>query len=252
MNLFSDLEGLTGEGLAMAGLRLLLLRSPACKEAFVRDLDALSPFGPLLSNSHFSCYTEHPTHDENNGGGRLDLCIELDDVVVGIEVKLGALFQPSQPAKYEAELKRMASVLSELRRQKVRHFLVVLAPEQRRAEIVRHLSRGQAVLSWETVLTSLGEASGGDTFVEVLIDEYRRFLRDHLHFLPGFAEWAHHLNASWNQKGTDYQKDFLRRLVGLLPNPTRMGRGPDWVGYYFTADGDDGISGPPPFEWRGS
>jgi hypothetical protein len=143
MNLFTELEGLSGEGLATAGLRLLLLRSPACKEAFVRELDALSPFGPLLSNSHFSCYTEHPTHDESEGSGRLDLCIELDDVVVGIEVKLSAVFQPSQPAKYEAELKRMVGVLTELRRQEVRHFLVVLAPERRRSEIAHSLTRPQ-------------------------------------------------------------------------------------------------------------
>jgi len=64
MNLFSDLEGLSGKQLATAARRHITLQSPACRAAV---LDARSPARPLLSTAHFSCYTEYATSDEVHG-----------------------------------------------------------------------------------------------------------------------------------------------------------------------------------------
>jgi PD-(D/E)XK nuclease superfamily len=239
VNIFGELEGLAGEQLATAGLRLLILRSPACRDAIVRLLDGLSPHGPLNSTSHFSCYTEYGTSDGSRGPGRLDLVVELDNIVVGIEVKLAAAFQEDQPDKYNEELGRVAKLLGEIRREPVRYFLIVLAPKNREDEILPHVRASQRFLSWESVLSALKGASGGDPFVAVLIEEFDRHLRDRLDFLPHFQDWAHHLTTQWSSRGTQYQRELLRKLFGVLPNPSgRLGSADSWVGYYFSPEAD--------------
>lgn len=234
MNLFSELEGLHGEQLATAGLRLLLLRSQLGRNAFVELLNARSRVGLVAARSHFSCYTEYATEHDSLGAGRLDLVIELDSVVVGIEVKLAAEFQPQQPHKYLEEIQRVADGLSRIRRGIVRPYMAVLAPESRKSAVLDHLESNQVFISWEETITAFQLAGRTDPFVSVLVDEYSDFLSDHLHFLPRFDTWAPHLEGRWEPNGTDYHREFLRKLVSLLPNPgARVGAGDTWVGYYF-------------------
>ncbi len=131
MNLFDELERLNGETLASAVLRLLILRSQPLRRAFLRLLDRLSPVGPITSTSHFSCYQEHATDDPELGSGRIDLVLELDDSIIGVEAKLHGEFRGSQPEKYKREMSRLAKVLGEARRRKFHQFLAILAPESR-------------------------------------------------------------------------------------------------------------------------
>ncbi|MBM3334082.1 PD-(D/E)XK nuclease family protein, partial [Candidatus Sumerlaeota bacterium] len=104
MNLLEELDGLQGENLASAALRFLVLQSNPCKNALLETLNKVSPIGPLTSTSHFSCYREYATSSEESGAGRLDLVLELDQAVVGIEAKLLAEFQPEQPTKYKEDI----------------------------------------------------------------------------------------------------------------------------------------------------
>jgi hypothetical protein len=239
MNLFNECEGLAGEQLATAGLRLLVLRSAAFRAAFVRLLDQLSPHGPLLSLSHFSCYSEYGTRDEALGDGRLDLTVELDEVVIGIEVKLAAAFQPGQPTKYEEELRRVAGLLGKIRRKTIREFVVVLAPGNRRQDILPHLGAGHRFLEWEAIIQAFRQVAGADPFATLLFEDYERFLGDHLEFLPSFGQWAHHTRTTWEPRGTESQRNLLRKLRDLLPAAGgRLGSGATWVGYHFSPDGE--------------
>ncbi|HIL58277.1 MAG TPA: hypothetical protein EYG39_10270, partial [Rhodothermales bacterium] len=247
VNLFGDLEGLKGEQLATAGLRLLVLRSPSCRAALVKLLDEASSHGPLVTDSHFSCYTEYATDDDDHGRGRIDLTVETDDAVVGIEVKLGAAFQAGQPGKYLAELGRVARHLSAIRRRPVRPVLAVVAPENRRAETGRAMDARALFIAWEDLVEALEGAAGGDPFVSVLTAEYARYLRDRIGFLPGFLRWARSLTNAWEPGGTAYQRQFLRALWSELPGEGgRLGSGESWAGYYFSPDGSDG-----PRSWIG-
>jgi hypothetical protein len=88
MNLFKEIEGLSGEPMVSALLRLVILRSQEIRDEIVRLISAKSPIGPVTSSSHFSCYAEYPTFDQVAGQGRIDIVLELDDAVIGIENKL--------------------------------------------------------------------------------------------------------------------------------------------------------------------
>jgi len=242
MQLFRALEGLSGEQLATGGLRLLLLRSQACRDAFLKPLANAFPAWPLSTTSHFSCYAEYATTDEVEGRGRIDLILELDDAVVGVEVKLGAALQSGQPRKYVEELDRVAGLLGQVRRREMPSLLTVLAPGSRRTEVndILAVVPRSAFLAWEDVLTALRDAEGGDQFVSVLIAEFDQYLRDALDFLPRFAEWAPRLRAAWKPGGTAEQHKLLRALSTILPGRAgRMAGGDSWVGYYFTPDGPD-------------
>ena len=63
MNLLAELEGLSGENLTTAVLRLLLLRSQEIREEFLRLVSAHSRVGPLTVDSHFACILEHSTEE---------------------------------------------------------------------------------------------------------------------------------------------------------------------------------------------
>jgi len=239
MNLFDELERLNGETLASAVLRLLILRSQPLRRAFLRLLDRSSPVGPITSTSHFSCYQEHTTDDPELGSGRIDLVLELDDSIIGVEAKLHGEFRVSQPEKYKREMSRLAKVLSEARRRKFRQFLSILAPESRRVEIEDRLTDNEiVVISWEDILSAFSESlERVDACTAFLLAEYRDFLSTRTSFLPELSRWLRHLRSSWEPNGTALQREFLRIIWDVLPNGGgRLSAGPTWVGYYFRPD----------------
>ena len=66
MNLLAEIEGLSGENLTTAVLRLLLLRSQEIRDEFVRLLSAHSRVGPLTVNDHFACILERSTKEADS------------------------------------------------------------------------------------------------------------------------------------------------------------------------------------------
>ena len=143
MNLFSDIENLRGENLASAILRHLIINSPDIREEILKLIDTRSPVGPLVSDSHFSCYLEEATvagttKDDSRSRGRIDVVIELDNAIVGIEAKFHAGFQQGQPFKYFPSLEQKAMTLKTLRgAPEYDYFLCVLLPESRTNEVSR-------------------------------------------------------------------------------------------------------------------
>ena len=66
MNIFSETEGLEGEDLITAILRVLLLRSQEVRERFVTLLSEESHLGPIELQSHFSCLLQRTTEDKSS------------------------------------------------------------------------------------------------------------------------------------------------------------------------------------------
>lgn len=164
------MKGLEGEELTSAVLRMLLLRSHEFREQFVELMSKKSSLGPLSFASHFSCYCEDWTEDEQGKLGRLDIVVEMDDAIVGIENKLSAQFQTDQPQKYLRKLRENAARLGELRSSgdpsKFRYFLAILAPEDRKNAVSQRVDgqteKDHYVLLWWNEVFELLRSSNQD------------------------------------------------------------------------------------------
>ena len=113
-----------------------------------------------MLDTHFACFREYETIDEAaNQRGRIDLLIETDDFVIGVENKFYAKFEDEQPNKYLKSLKENSQGLTQLRAKYLRHIsgsnymVVVLAPKRRRDEIKPVIKRNPHLtsLTWEEV-----------------------------------------------------------------------------------------------------
>jgi len=238
LNILDELEGLKGEQMAVAMLRILVMRSTPCRTAFLELLNQQSPVGPLVSASHFSCYTESYTTDES-GSGRIDLVLELDNAVVGIEAKLFAAFQKDQPEKYRKDLERTAQGLSEVRGQSILPFIAILAPQRRSEEIKGHLGPRDAFITWTNVVDEFKRHSDEmDPSTLFLFQEFQQFLSSRVYFLPDLKKWLPHLLGRWDEGGNARQRKFLRRVSEVFPDSGVLNSGPSWVGYYFSPEVD--------------
>jgi len=237
MNLFSEIEGLHGENLASAVLRLLILRSVELRDAFVRLLSRRSPVGPLSCRDTFGCKCEAHTEDAEEGSGRVDLLLEVDETVIGVENKFHAEFQPGQPHKYLDHLRQQAEGLSSLRRREPRYFLVVLAPEAREEESKENLVDDSqcTFLSWEDTQEALLECRERlDRETLVILDVFCAYLRDRLAFLPELEEWLPHLRREFPPRGSSFQRYMLGSIWQFFPDQgPKLGSGKTWAGYYF-------------------
>lgn len=238
------MEGRRGEELTTSILRFLILRSPELRDRIIDAISRKSVDGSVICSSHFSCHTEYATKDNELGPGRLDLVIEVDDAVIGIENKLHAAFQPGQPEKYRSTVRNLATELEKIRRRSIRPILVVLYPQSRDKEISDHLppekERKELVLvTWEELLERLsGDYVELDSLTRGVLQHFRDYVHEQIGFIPKFSEWAPHLRAKFESRGTVRQREVVSALWRFFPDPgPRLSFGETWVGYYFSGQG---------------
>ena len=245
MNIFTEIEGLRGENLSSALLRLILLRSQDARLKFAGLLTDLTlhSFGV---RRRFSCTSEVGTSDPVRGGGRLDLMLEMDDALVGIENKFDANFQQDQPQKYLATLADQAEQLAKGGFIKAnRYVLVVLAPRSRHADIqarIRDLSPQERkhchFLAWEDVLDALVPlAATQDPKSRELIGEFEGYVRQYLtqSIYERSSTWLATLTR-WTTYGSERHQEAVRQLWWLFKDvgaANRISNGETWLGYYF-------------------
>lgn len=238
MDFLSEIAGLKGENLCSAVLRLLLLRSYELRERFVAMVSDNNLLGPIVVRNTFSCTTEEPTSGDN-GSGRLDVYIELDDAVIGVENKIWAGFQSGQPQKYLDSVEQRARILSTLRSRKLRPLVVVLAPKGRETEVRRRTgqSKNFVFLSWEDVLDNflgLAQIQSLDEETRLLLRGLNEYVNLQIAFLPEWQRWLPHIRREFVERGSTWQKEIVRRVWEFFPEPAgRMGCGETWCGYYF-------------------
>jgi hypothetical protein len=241
MNLLQAFEGLSGEVLGTAALRVILLDNPAVRDEVIDLLSDASITGPLLSNAHFACYRELGTSDESGQSGRLDLLLELDNSVIGIEAKFFAAIQPQQPTKYLATLRQRAELLSTLRgtAESVLPQLFLLAPEANRANYREFLPHA-SFISWESVASVVERATLRNEGSRTLERDFVAFVRGKLDFLPRLSRELPHLTRAWQPNGSELQCSFLRSVyfdaLGLRGG--KISRGGQWCGYYLARTND--------------
>lgn len=237
MNLLQAFEGLNGEVLGTAALRVILLDNPAAREAIIDLISDESATGPLVSNVHFACYRELGTTDESGQSGRLDLVLELDNAVIGIEAKFFAPIQPQQATKYLTTLGRRAELLAGLRGAPVLPQLFLLAPEAARATYQPFLSHS-SFLSWEAVSKEVDQLVQRGRGSSTLERDFVEFVRGKLDYLPRLTRELRHLTRAWQPRGTDLQSTFMQSVyyTALGLSGGRLTRTATWCGYYLNAE----------------
>ena len=243
MNVFSAVEGMIGENLSSALLRFVLMRSQDARAKFANLVSDLT--GDTYSVSYrFACNLEVTTAHDSHGNGRIDLLIEMDDALVGIESKFNADFQIGQPEKYFPSLGSMATKSAESGAiRKNRYLMLILAPAKRRGEIEKKIEgMGKEhqllckFLSWEDVITELREISSAQD------SKTREVIADFAEYVDGYMEqsmfsknkrWFEFLNQ-WLYKGSERQIKVVSELWEFFPETSSMpSKGDKWYGYYF-------------------
>lgn len=244
MNLFSEIEGLRGENLSSGLLRFVLMRSQDARVKFAEMLTAL--YAESFSAVHrFACMLEEWTDDDANGRGRIDLIIEMDDTLVGVENKFSAPFQEGQPQKYLQHLIKKASELANLGSiRKNRPLLVILAPSHRKSEVQKKIAelskelRGLCkFLAWEDLLSELqAVAPTQDGKTREVITDFTAYVNVNLRqsFFHQDTRWFESL-SNWVAYGSERQRKVVSDLYDFFTPVTsgRLSVSDEWVGYYF-------------------
>jgi len=262
MNLFEDIQWKNGETLASAALRYLLLRSPAYREKMISVVSRFSPVGPIRVNNCFSIMLEVQTEapdavEEQRKYGFLDIVMETDDAVIGIENKFNAQFQPDQPKKYVLGLEKRAKALSPLRGgSDGRHCLLVLGPKSRKSEVERTI-RAQGIdectafLAWEHLLDELSNHSSTDRVDEYLLQELRDYVNAQIGFPSDIRHILPHLRRPFARHGAQLQCQMVRSLwsifdESLYAESYNWGQSPNsYYGYYLKQSAEA------PYLWYG-
>lgn len=250
MNLLADIEGRATEQLASAMLRYLASGSHELQGALIRCLSR--HFGRLDWGHHFATYLELPTKAEIPGPGEvngyLDVLVEADNALIGIEVKVWAAFQEYQPAKYIPTLLDRSINLAGLRSLSAYNtFLAVLVPEARLGETEKHLREQGSliptevecrVVTWEELFAEFASAEHVAPHMAFLAHQLSDYIAEQLRSLDTFPRLATHLYR-WEPRGSASQREVLGGLWHLIPDGGgRLGTSESWCGYGFGTGSD--------------
>jgi len=240
----AEIEGLKGEELTSALVRFLLLRSQEFRERLITMISDGSKQGPLSSESRFSCEREIGTRDDDDRQGRVDLMIETDDAVIGLENKFYADFQEGQPAKYLPALRKRAEELGKLRSPtRYRSVLVILSPESRAKEVANLVAQQPAQaakeyvpITWQDLSSKLADCEKDlDPQSAVIANVFRDYLRQALEFYPDFQKIFPHLRNAFPSSGGEFQWRLLRKIWEFVPYGGNLSSaGENHAGFYFS------------------
>lgn len=242
MDVFSEIEGLSGENLGSALLRYLIFNSQEARESILSLLSDKSPFGPITYSTHFACRTEYPTSHSKHGDGRLDLLIQLDNVVIGVENKFFAQFQKGQPEKYLETLEQVASLLQTINKAEVKAVLYIFCPDSRKREAYKRIAglTNVTIITWQDLLSRLENLKNiSSPITEVVLKEFIKYLKRHFSFIHDFERKFPHYHGIFPNYGTPLQRELVGKLWSFFPKPSQnISNGKEWLGYYFYSDGE--------------
>lgn len=240
MDIFTSIEGQSGEVLGSTLLSYLIFNSHEVRESFISLLSDHSPIGPIDCVSHFSTRTEYPTKHDEFGDGRLDVLIQLDDVLIGIENKYFAEFQENQPKKYEKSLIDAAESLTKINHRKITPVIFVLCPESRSNHAQKAIEdiQNSAVVTWESILNSFKKVEiKTNPVAQVILNQFLQYLKRHFSFIPNFKRKLPHMKSQFPEYGNSIQQEMVSKLWSIFPYPgSRLSNGKRWQGYYFFTD----------------
>lgn len=245
MNVFSAVEGLRPEELTSAMLRVLVESSDVVRSIFL-DLVSEPGFEPISAGRQFACETERHAEEADEGGeivrGRIDLLLECENAVIGVENKLFAGFQDDQPWKYLKHIRDRARQLAKERGCEVRPILVILYPRVQEGKIKEHLQtrhkegKEPRLIHWEDLTQRLSVVDAFDTRTAVLAAEFCDYLKSKIGFLNNWDEILRKLDR-WHSGHSEHHRTVVQtlayHLTDLFPNFGKFATGGGSIGYSF-------------------
>jgi hypothetical protein len=252
MNFLSRLVGKDAENLTSAILKHILERSPELRQGAI---DALSDSCPaaiatLSAERSFGVTLEESTTQTaaEADRGRVDLVLEFDEALLGVENKLNAVLQQNQPSKYLETLgQRAAQLMAARGRNSFPYACVILAPEHRRAVISKELqtqvgydAERLGFCSWQQMLSKMTSREPSDPVARFLLRELDDFVQDQTGSIRVLAGRLQRLRQDMMHVEDLYvHEDLVRRLwdffrpTDLESAPTRLGvpKNKAWAGY---------------------
>jgi len=225
MNFLEAIDGKYGEELTSACLAFLLDHSPEIRKSVLGEMVRVQAINDTSTDTHFLVRPEFPTVDaDSNDRGSLDVLVETDDCIIGIENKLDAGFTKEQPFKYMNTLERLASERKVSSGGSIRAELVVLAPAWRREEIEKHL-RGAVkhirFIAWEGILKALQDTPEQSSRIAVIRDELSAYIMGRIEFFTDFANKLESLARPITSTANDTQGALLRRVWEIFRPTTK-------------------------------
>ena len=238
MNILEQIDGKRGENLTSAVLQFLLVQSPVLRRVFFKYISSKSRIGPIKDGHLFGCLLEEPTEESNGAAkGRVDLLIETESFVIGIENKLNALLQEDQPMKYFKSIHTRAGLLEDARHSKrYQPLIVLLLPNQRIVEEdenlkkkwtaylakqnINDLGNSYIVVSWEGLLRAWNDSLAGsdvDETCKIMARDLDIYVKNRINFLHKLAENMSHLTGNLNHPEiANLQKVFLYQVIATV------------------------------------
>lgn len=229
-DLLWTIQGKFGENLATAYLKWLL----GNRELAAKFLASLSEctfvqgeLGELgtLTAAHLEVGTVSRVGAEGSETptelrGRLDMLIETDRSVIGVESKIHALFQDGQPEKYLDAIKQKAQQGGR------KAILLILTPDGRRKTVSSDLQSRKisdkdvtiSVLDWQSLLKSLNTGTAGARWEVELLSGY---IANHCDPLKQVQRQMQSSSGTEQQSAlgdADVQAQFLKAMVAFGEN----------------------------------
>ena len=249
MNLFSELDGKSGEEQSSAILNYLLLRSPVIRDSFLKVISISSHLSvPISDGRQFTSYLEVATTSQQADGenlkGRIDLVVETENAVIGIENKFNASFQEDQPRKYLSFLEKRAKELNSISgKTEVVPLLVVLAPKSRVSSIYKRfkeqgIEAKSFFVSWEDLLRGISDNTHVlDPAGAFLASDLKSYVNEYIGFSDFVRTRIPFLRRNWENRGSADHREVVNTLWSTFPENTRVayrsGVGHSYYGYYF-------------------
>ena len=228
-NILEEIGGLKGERLAVRLLKRFIVQSRSFQAAVLSLLcEKLKLADEITCRDGLRCYCEYQTQDDD-GKGFIDMVIEADNAVIGIEAKFWAELRAEQLGKYRSTLEEIGGKRSS--------YFLILAPENRKDEIegiIADKGADAKFLSWKELIER----------VESDIDELpqlEKLLFDHwkyycvkgegplLEYLPRLRDA---LRTSWDDSGRELCKKCMDAIWWMLPDgKAHWAGGKNYVGY---------------------
>jgi hypothetical protein len=263
MRLFDLFLASEKEAFACGVVHYLLLRSPELRDALITTINERVPSIALTNNTHFSCTREWATEDTApvKTKGRVDILLEVDNAVIGIEAKVRAPLSDDQPHKYIDAVKGHADGLAKIRKRPVHSVIVLLLPiwQMRFAEdmLVSKKSDFHEVtvcaLAWDTLFDAWRGARVTDSVARFVVDEFERFVSIQTGSNADFPRLLPLIKESLSEARHDAHYEFVVWLSSAFRGNratlrTRLQRELDprvrtYTGYYFLTPQTDGLWG---------
>jgi hypothetical protein len=227
-DVLTAIEGRRGEELTSAVLGLIVESSDSAGMALTKLLlDRAEVDADPQPIDNAEC--ERSTKDEVEGRGRLDILLETEKRIFGIENKIWAAFQSGQPEKYWPSLEERARNAN-----KTPH-LYLLLPRWRMNPVKSDL---YTEVKWQDVLQALEDGIRGEKHNDdatILIRWLNMYMEKQVEVLKPLAKYDD-LQGKFERGGTESQRKtvdgiwYMFREIGVYG---RANRGNHWSGYAF-------------------